>query len=173
MAAGSGVGRWPHRVAVGPGSKMLPAKRWPLEEDGEVGQRLIETYDVWPVVFGGVEDRSGGEALLAQWGRGYNAAGRLSLRGSGAHLGASLMVLGTTPAPCKPGGPVGTRCVAIFSSRDEAGRWYPAGRNHRCRSRIDCEGCMLSVCVERRNECLTRISVDEIVTGCEAVLGRT
>ncbi len=158
-------------VAVGPGSKM-PAKRWPLERYAEVVQRLVEKYDIWPVVFGGAEDRREGDVLLAQWGRGHNAAGRLSLRGSGAALKRCAFYVGNDTGTMHLAAAVGTRCVALFSSRDQAGRWYPAGRNHRVfRSRIDCEGCGLTECIERRNECLTRISADEVLAGSEATLG--
>ena len=63
-------------IGVGPGSKM-PAKRWPLERFGEVVSQLIARHDIWPVIFGGPEDRAEGEMLIARWGRGFNAAGEL------------------------------------------------------------------------------------------------
>ena len=58
----------------------MPAKRWPLDRFIEVGQTLIERFDIWPIVFGGAEDSADGQRLLEAWGRGYNAAGQLSLR---------------------------------------------------------------------------------------------
>ena len=64
-------------IGVGPGSKM-PAKRWPLERFGEVVSQLIARHDIWPVIFGGPEDkqrarcssRAGGAASMqpVNWG---------------------------------------------------------------------------------------------------------
>jgi hypothetical protein len=66
---------------------------------------------------------------------------------------------------------VGTRCVAVFSARDWPGRWHPYGPGHRVlRAAIDCEGCGLVECLDRKNECLHRITVSEVVAACELVL---
>jgi ADP-heptose:LPS heptosyltransferase len=158
-------------VAVAPGSKM-PATRWPLERYAEVVQRLIEKFDVWPVVLGGAEDRPKGDALLAQWHRGYNAAGRLSLRASAAALKRCAFYLGNDTGTMHLAAAVGTKCVAIFSARNHPGRWHPLGDGHRVlRSQIDCEGCGLLECLERHNECLARISVPAAAAACEAFLG--
>ena len=67
-------------LGVGPGSKM-PAKRWPLDRFNAVVKALIAQFDVWPVVFGGSEDKEIGETLLASWGKGFNAAGALGVDG--------------------------------------------------------------------------------------------
>jgi hypothetical protein len=40
------------------------------------------------------------------------------------------------------------------------------------RAAIECEGCYLVECLERRNECLKRISVEQVVAGCEELLNR-
>ena len=62
-------------VAFGPGSKWL-SKIWPEERFVEVGCRLIDEANVFPLVFGGSEDRQLGDRLVRAWGRGGNAAGR-------------------------------------------------------------------------------------------------
>ncbi len=157
-------------VAFAPGSKM-PAKRWPLDRFIEVGRTLIEYFDIWPIVFGGAEDAADGERLLRAWGRGYNAAGRLSLRASAAALGQCGLYVGNDTGTMHLAASVGTRCVAIFSARDWPGRWYPYGSGH-CvlRAAIDCEGCGLIECVERNNECLARITTAQVIEQCEEIL---
>jgi heptosyltransferase III len=66
---------------------------------------------------------------------------------------------------------VGLPCVAIFSSRERPGLWYPPGEGHRVfRSAIDCEGCGLVECIELGNECLKRISVEEVLSACREML---
>jgi ADP-heptose:LPS heptosyltransferase len=157
-------------IGVGPGSKM-PAKRWQAGRFAEVGSALIARHGVWPVVFGGSEDRTAGEVLLGEWGCGYNAAGSLGLRSSAAALKRCKLYLGNDTGTMHLAAAVGVRCAAVFSSRDHPGRWSPAGQGHRIfRSQIDCEGCGLTDCVELGNECLNRISTHEVLTGCEAAL---
>ncbi len=157
-------------IGVGPGSKM-PAKRWPLQRFGEVLDRLIARYDIWPVVFGGPEDRRDGEVLLARWGRGYNAAGALSVRASSMALKNCAMFVGNDTGTMHLAAAAGTPCVAIFSARDWPGAWYPYGVARRVfRVPLDCEGCYLVECADRHNECLTRITVDEVADGCEEFL---
>jgi heptosyltransferase III len=157
-------------VGIGPGSKM-PAKRWEPERFAQVGSRLIARHGVWPVVFGGPEDHDEGEAMLRHWGCGYNAAGRLALRPSAAALKHCLLYLGNDTGTMHLAAAVGVSCAAIFSSRDHPGRWHPAGQTHRVfRSPIDCEGCRLTECVERRNECLNRISADEVLAACDTLI---
>ena len=149
----------------------MPAKRWDAERFAQAGSALIARHGVWPVVFGGPEDRDTGDALLRHWGRGYNAAGRLGLRASAAALKRCGLYLGNDTGTMHLAAAVGVTCAAIFSARDYPGRWYPAGRGHQVfRAQIECEGCRLTECVDRRNECLNRITVDEVVAGCETVL---
>jgi heptosyltransferase-3 len=157
-------------IGVGPGSKM-PAKRWPLERFAEAAATLIARHDVWPVVFGGPEDREHGEILLACWGRGYNAAGALSVRASSMALKQCALYLGNDTGTMHLAAAAGTPCVALFSARDWPGAWHPYGVAKRVfRTALDCEGCYLVECAERRNECLTRITVEEVVAGCEQLL---
>ncbi|MGJ0396975.1 MAG: glycosyltransferase family 9 protein [Methylocystis sp.] len=158
-------------IGVGPGSKM-PAKRWPLQRFGEVVDRLIARYDIWPVALGGPEDRHDGDVLLARWGRGHNAAGALSVRESSMALRSCALFVGNDTGTMHLAAAAGTPCVAIFSARDWPGAWYPYGVARRVfRVPLDCEGCYLVECADRRNECLTRITVDAVVAGCEELLG--
>ncbi len=158
-------------LAIGPGSKM-PAKRWPLERFEAVVTELINEFDVWPVVFGGPEDFSTAEKLIKSWSRGYNAAGALGVRSAALALKRCVLYLGNDTGTMHMAAAVGVPCVAIFSARERPGMWYPHGNNNRVfRSRIDCEGCGLSVCVERKNECLRMIGAANVVQSCREVLG--
>jgi asparagine synthase (glutamine-hydrolysing) len=157
-------------VAIGPGSKM-PAKRWPPERFEQVVAELIREFDIWPVVFGGDEDRIVGDMLIRKWGRGYNAAGALGLRAAAAGLKRCTFFLGNDTGTMHMAAAVGVPCVAIFSSRDHPGRWYPRGEGHRVfRSQIECEGCGLVECIERQMECIKRISANEVLDACREVL---
>ena len=157
-------------IAVGPGSKM-PAKRWPLLRFQELVADLITEFDIWPVVFGGEEDRVFGDWLLERWGRGYNAAGALGLRTAIAAIKRCTFYLGNDTGTMHMAAAVGVPCVVTFSSRERPGLWFPQGEGHRVfRSQIECEGCGLVECIERQNECLKRISTTEVLEACRDIL---
>jgi ADP-heptose:LPS heptosyltransferase len=157
-------------IGIGPTSKM-PAKRWPIERFDEVVRELIKQYDVWPVVFGGAEEKVIGDRLLESWGRGYNAAGALGVREAAAALQRCDLFLGNDSGAMHLAACAKVPCVAIFSSRDWPGAWYPYNVTSRVfRSEIECEGCYLVECIERQNECLKRISVGEVLAACGEVL---
>lgn len=159
--------RW---VGFGPGSKM-PVKVWSLERYKDVGKRLINSFDLWPVVFGGPEDQDTGNALVSQWGRGYVAAGVLNVRQSIATLQRCTLFLGNDTGTMHMAAVANIRCVGIFTSRDYPGHWYPYGNNHTVlRTPIECEGCMLERCVENKMKCIMSISVDQVYDACENIL---
>jgi ADP-heptose:LPS heptosyltransferase len=59
---------------------------------------------------------------------------------------------------------VGTRCVAIFSSQNLPGEWFPYGTGHKVIYRdIECKGCRLVVCEARQKACIRSITVDEVL----------
>ena len=158
-------------IAVGPGSKM-PAKVWPEERYGRVVEALVDEFDVWPVVFGGAEDRELGDRLVSSWGRGYNAAGTLDVRAAAAAMNRCRLYLGNDTGTMHLAAAAGIRCVAVFSSREWAGMWYPYGTGHRVlRTEIDCDGCGLTECVERRKECILGVAVEEVLQACRDVIG--
>ena len=149
----------------------MPAKRWPLSRFLHVIGNLISEFDVWPVVFGGHEDKVIGDWLLDRWGSGYNAAGNLGIRASFAAMKQCELFIGNDTGTMHMAAAVGLRCIAIFSSRERPGLWYPLGEGHRVfRSAIECEGCGLVECIELGNECLKRISVDEVLSACREML---
>ncbi len=157
-------------IGVGPGSKM-PSKVWPTERYAEVVEGLIRRFDVWPVVFGGPEDRQTGARLLLRWKRGYNAAGHLGVRAAAAALARCRLYVGNDTGTMHLAVAAGTRCVAIFSSRDQPGLWEPYGPGHAVlRTRIDCEGCMLERCVDRGMACLLAIGAHEVERECALLL---
>ncbi len=157
-------------VGIGPGSKM-PAKVWPVERFEALIRHLIETFDVWPVVFGGPEDASLGNQLVRAWGRGFVAAGALGVRVSAIGLQHCRLYVGNDTGTMHLAAAAGTLCVGIFSSREPPGRWNPYGAGHRTlRSDIDCAGCQLIECIERRNECLLRIPVEAVYGACREIL---
>jgi len=158
-------------VAVAPGSKWN-SKKWGEDKYFETVSHLIKGKDIFPIVFGGPEDKTLGDRLIARWGRGANAAGQLNVRQAAAALIDCDLYLGNDTGTMHIAAAAGCRCVAIFASIDWNGRWFPAGNGHTSfRTRIECEGCHLTDC-PIGNECLSRISVEQVVWASTEALSK-
>jgi heptosyltransferase-3 len=157
-------------IGLGPGSNQ-PATVWPEKRYAEVVARLIEKWDIWPVVFGGKEDFPLGERLITAWARGYNACGILNVREAAKALQRCSLYLGNDSGTLHLAASVGVPCVGIYSAHNSPGKWTPYGEGHLVlRKQIDCEGCGLVECVERHMECILAISPDEVLDGCNKML---
>jgi heptosyltransferase III len=159
-------------IAIGPGSKM-PAKVWPKDRFKELVRRLIETHDIWPVIFGGKEDASLGRELTTHWGMGYVAAGVLSVRESLAAMENCALYIGNDTGTLHMAASAGIPCVGIYSARDYPGLWYPYGKGHIVfRNAVPCEGCMKEVCIENKMMCILSIGIDEVFTAATRCIPR-
>ncbi len=159
-------------IAIAPGSKW-ESKIWAEDNFANVAGSLIESADIFPVVFGGSEDREKGNRLLKIWKKGANAAGELNIRQAAAALESCSLYLGNDTGTMHLAASVGTPCVAIFSAIDLIGRWEPFGGNHTIfRERIECEGCHLPDC-KFANECLTNIKTENVLAACRKILEKT
>ena len=155
-------------VAVGSGSKM-PVKRWDLDNYKVVGMNLIKRYGVQLIVLGGQEDAESADVLCKAWSpQGINLAGKTSYAESAEILRRCRLYVGNDSGAMHLAAAVGTPCVAIFSARDEVGAWYPYGNQHIVlRKEVECQGCMLTECVEHNMKCIKSISFDEVFAACE------
>ena len=78
-------------------------------------------------------------------------------------LGRCRLYLGNDTGTMHLAAAAGTRCVAVFSSKDWPGIWYPYGTGHRVlRTAVECDGCRLTECIERRMECILSIAVEDV-----------
>ena len=159
-------------ISVGPGGKK-PVNLWPIERYEAVVASLIQRFDVWPVVFGGAADRETIERLIANWGRGHNAAGALNVRAAMAAMKRCLMHLGNDTGTMHMAASVRIPCVGIFASAQPLGWWHPYGAGHRIlQRRIDCEGCLLEKCEGHAHECLLSTTTDHAMGACVEILTR-
>jgi ADP-heptose:LPS heptosyltransferase len=153
-------------VAVAAGSKMQ-AKQWPLESFVIALKALWETEGVWPVFLGGPADAKPAQEMVTKIGAGGVAAGVFNIRGSLALLRQCDFYLGNDTGTMHLAVAAGLKCVAIFSARDQPGRWYPYGEGHIVhRLSVDCEGCMLQTCVGQKKRCLTEINPEDVLESC-------
>ncbi len=161
-------------VAVAPGSKW-ESKLWPEEKYAEVLSRLITNKRIFPIIFGGPEDRDKGERILQRLGtgasgaQGANAAGELSIREAAVALQGCSLYLGNDTGTMHLAAAVGVPCVAVFAAIDYPGRWVPFGDNNVIlRKAVPCEGCHSPIC-KFNHECL-EIGVEEVYRACVSVL---
>ena len=156
-------------MAVAPASKW-DSKIWAEDKYIKVIERLIAEKNVFPVIFGGTEDREKGERILQKLKTGANAAGKLSIREAAAALSFCRLYLGNDTGTMHLAASVGTPCVAIFAAIDWEGRWLPFGDNHKIfRKIVECEGCLSPICFNQ-NKCLELISTEEVYKACLEVL---
>jgi ADP-heptose:LPS heptosyltransferase len=161
-------------IAFGPGSKMQ-AKTWPEDRYETVGRELLrEDPNVRLVVLGAALERPIGDRLCSEWGpRSLNVAGQLTIGESAALLERCCVYVGNDTGTMHLAASVGTTCVAIFSARDNPGKWEPRGARHAVlRHDVPCAGCMLETCIERGRACLVAIEPPEVLAAARSVINR-
>ena len=84
------------------------------------------------VLIGSIEDRDRSQRLADRWPEpAINLCGQLSPRVSAAVIRHARAFLCHDSGPMHLAAAVGTPCVAVFSSLNPPGKWYPLGGNHR------------------------------------------
>ena len=158
--------------AVGAWSNM-PLKRWPMQRWIDVIHYLHQAYGLVPVFLGGTEEQPFLNEICAFSKMGVVGAGLLSVRESAAVLSHTQFYLGNDTGIMHLAVAVGKPCVALFSARESPGRWYPYGKNHQVlQMRPRCEGCMLTECIEHNMQCIMDITVPQVISACETVIGK-
>ncbi|MCO6509247.1 MAG: glycosyltransferase family 9 protein [Aridibacter famidurans] len=156
-------------LGVGPGSKW-DSKIWPEERFRSVVGALVDAKGVFPIVFGGPEDREKGERLVRDWGTGSVAAGSLNVREAGAALSFCDLYFGNDTGTMHLAAAAGVPCVAVFAAIDFPGRWEPPGADHRFfRVSVPCEGCHTPDCFND-HLCLASVSAEEVLGACLEVI---
>lgn len=143
--------------------------------------------DNWRAVIAGLSQRCPGAALIGvgapserdrtarlldAWaGPRLNTCGEFDMRSSGAALARANLFVGHDSGPMHLASAVGTPCVAVFSSRNPPGQWYPHGAAHRIlRVATDCSPCGLYTCVAEGKRCILSIPPAAVVEACVEVL---
>lgn len=161
----------PKLIAIAPGSKW-ESKKWETQRFSKVILALRSHFNIWPIIFGGKEDRETGDEILSELSFGSNLAGNLNVRQSAAVLSHCSLYIGNDTGTMHLAASVGVPCVAIFSAIDWVGRWDPIGEHHEViRKRVDCEGCHSPVCLTDRR-CLDQISAEEVAVAAQKILLR-
>lgn len=151
-------------IIIAHGSKM-PAKKWSIERYKLLISHLIQHNNAIAIILlGGIEDYNEGELIRSAFDSGVtNLSGRTTIMESAAILARSRLYVGSDTGTMHLAAVMGVSVVALFSARDNPGKWEPLGENHTViRKNVPCAGCMLEVC-PYNNNCMELISEDEVL----------
>jgi ADP-heptose:LPS heptosyltransferase len=160
-------------VVISIGTKIT-INDWGVDKWSELVIRLAAVGKIDRLVFiGSADEHSYSEALRGHWPReAANLCGLLSPRLSAAVLAQAKLFVGHDSGPMHMAAAVDVPIVAIFSSRNPPGLWFPLSEHTRIHyTSIDCMGCGKLTCEDLHKECIRRISVDEVFDSCVAALG--
>ena len=163
-AALNGLGKSRPFIVACVGAKV-DVKDWGNTNWAQLLSKLGKTLNGWDLaMIGSADEAERSSQLLRQWsGDSRNLCGQLSVRESAAMLSRSEAYIGHDSGPMHLAAAVGTLYVAIFSSRNLPGEWFPPGSQHRILYKtVGCMGCRRDVCEERNKTCIRSISVDEV-----------
>lgn len=147
-------------------SSKWESKNWAIENFEKVICGMINERNVFPVFFGGNDEKEIGDEFVKKLKTGANAAGLLNIRSAAAALEKCRIFLGNDTGTMHLAASVTTPCVAVFAAIDWAGRWYPYGNYHTVfREAVECEACLLSVC-NNNNKCLKLVSPEKVLDAC-------
>ena len=121
------------------------------------------------VLFGSRDEFSRCENVAKLWdSKALNLCGKISPRISAAVLEKATLFIGHDSGPMHLSAAVGTPVIAIFSSRNKPGEWYPLGsQNTVIYHKVNCFGCELSTCIVEKKKCISSISVEEVFNSVE------
>jgi lipopolysaccharide heptosyltransferase III len=168
--AASGCGS---AVALSIGTKC-DVNHWGLDKWGALVTRLAALCQIERLMLVGSADEAlDCDRLGRLWPRRWdNFCGRLSPRQSAAVVAEADLFVGHDSGPMHMAAAVGVPIVAIFSSRNLPGAWFPLSDSNRVHyTAIDCMGCGRVRCEDRHKACINLITVDEVFESCAAALG--
>jgi heptosyltransferase-3 len=160
-------------VVISIGTKLI-VNDWGLDKWSLLVSSLATVSKIDRLVLiGSADEYAYSEALRQHWPReSLNFCGRLSPRVSAAVLGEANLFIGHDSGPMHMAAAVDVPIVAVFSSRNPPGLWFPLSENKRIHySIIECMGCGRLTCEDLNKECIRRITVKEVFDSCVAALG--
>lgn len=154
-------------IAVVVGAKR-PQNRWPVEYFNEVIQAYISKYNI--LLIGGPEDNAITNRLQRHENI-FNFCGKLTPLQSAALIKRCKLVVSNDTGPMHLTYAVKTPVIAIFSSRDFPGKWFPPESPENIINRsygIHCSLCLSENC--SNNICMQQIKPSLIITQMNAML---
>lgn len=148
-----------------------PQNRWPLAYFSNVISHFAGIYNV--IVIGGEEDKDAASELAVN-PYVFNSCGSFTPMQSAVAITKCVVVLSNDTGPMHLSYAVGAPTVAVFSSRDFKGAWFPPenGRNIVFRSEnIPCALCLSDYC--SNNICMQDIKPPLVISAMSRLIEET
>lgn len=141
--------------------------RWPIDYFKQVVTHFSLNYQI--LLIGGAEDNE----LVRGFGNlknVINVCGRFTPVQSAAAISLCRLTISNDTGPMHLSYAVGTPTIALFSSRDLPGKWFPPAKNNRVfrAENIPCEACFSEVC--NNNICMQAIKSSDVIKAAEQLL---
>ena len=173
-------------VAIHPGGKNFPAKRWSTSGFASVADRLVVELDADVVIVGGPDDVPLAQAIIDQASyasRLFVAAGHLPLKQTGALIERCTLFIGNDSAPQHIASAVDTPVIALFGPTDPKSFGPTSSLSSVVTASLPCSPCfhwmtsplqylyLSSVKrLECRHECMSEISADMVMSAVYLLL---
>lgn len=159
-------------IAIFSGASVTE-RRWGGDKFGAVAKILSDKgYDI--IILGSDADRADAERIKKHAGSCVDLTGRTNLRDIAAVLKESRLLITADSGLMHIAYAVGTPTVSLFGSGIEK-KWAPRGENHIVLNKhLDCSPCTkfgYTPCCKRNVECLSLISVEDVVAAVKTILG--
>lgn len=156
-------------VTLHPGARYW-FKAWPAERFAALADRLSETYGCRVLLGGGAQDVEmataiGGQARSSP----VTLAGRTTLLQFAAVLKRCALFVGNDNGAMHMAAALGVPVVGLFGPSNPL-EWGPKGeRVQVIYKEQDCRQCFHPTCLRGEENCMRRISVDEVVSCCRKI----
>lgn len=160
------------RPAVGfvPGAEYGPAKRWPTEYFAQLAAKLVALgCQVW--LFGSNKDQTVCDAIQAIAPGAINLAGKTRLEEAIDLIALTRLVVTNDSGLMHIAAATGRQLIAIYGSSSPAYTPPLTDSAKVMYLKLECSPCFERECPLGHYRCLNEITVDQIVTECEQVLG--
>ena len=163
------------KIAVINPAASCPSKRWPAERFAKAGDALVERYGAKIIIIAGPGDETFGDKVASLMKKGcVNLSGETSVSDVASVLRRSRLFISNDSGPVHIACAVGTPVVAIFGRSDRGlspKRWGPTGKSDIILHKdVGCDACLAHNC-KLGFKCLEAITVDEVVSAAEKILG--
>ncbi len=174
-----------HRLGLASGSRVIAlnssgaygaAKLWPTPHFAQLARRIAREldYDVLVICGPNERERALEIAQLAEHPRVHSLAGfPLSLGLSKAVLRRVRMLVTTDSGPRSMAVAFDTPQVALFGPSWTTWSENPHAREERLQLPLDCGPCQRPTCPLKHHNCMTRLSVSQVLSAMVALLQRT
>lgn len=165
-------GGWRGQPVVGihPGAYYW-TQRWPEDYFSALIDRLQREENLWPVLFGGMGDRTLIEKILQGVEKKPMVYMADDLRRFAAMASSCKVLVCNNSGPLHLAGSVGVPTVS-FMGPTVRSRWYPVGEHHTVFRRDDlpCIGCNRGYCMLGTHECMRSIPPERPWRACRSLI---